>query len=227
MAPRANQDVHPREILIAFGYALGALAAGTTAAVWRDASAPAAAFAVALAAQIPIWMSSPIARRGRPGPATIVFQGLVGFASIVAVAVVSPWFAIPAVIAVGSTVGLIWTRRAAPSASHPQRRAPAGPGSRSSGGVSVQEFRELYPALDQIGVVFSACFAFLTAVCLIAATAGTQALVPAAACAALAWTPALARWLSAKTAPPWVRREVERRRREREAGCNGPPRASS
>jgi hypothetical protein len=131
---------------------------------------------------------------------------------------VSAWFAIPAVTTLVTNVGLVWARRAAAGAPTPEpaRRLPDR--ARPSAGVSVQEFRELYPRFDQIGVVFSTCFVILAVVCLVMATAGSQALVPAAAFAALAGAPPLARWLSAKTAPPWIRREVERRRREREAG---------
>jgi hypothetical protein len=166
-------------------------------------------------------MSLPMSLSGMAPRAVVALEGGLAVGSVVASVFASAWFVLPAVTTLMTTIGLVRARRVGPTPSPQQtaREAPADAPPPAT--MSAEEVRALHPDLDRVGVAFMTFFLILAALCLLAAAADPRALVGVAACAGLAGVPRLGDWLLAKTMPPSHRRELERRRRERDAGRRG------
>jgi hypothetical protein len=214
----SSHRMQPREKLIAFGFGLVALLALANAAAWAEVRAPLLALGIAAVAQLPVWTAAPMSSSGKPPRTLVALEGGLAVGSVVASLSASAWFAVPAVITVMTTTGLVWARRVGPTTSPREAASDAPAEAPPPASTSVEELRALQPRLRRFEVAFMTFFLILASLCVLAAAAQPLMLVGAAVCAGIAGSVRIGEWLSAKTMPPSHRRELERRLHKREAG---------
>jgi hypothetical protein len=215
--------MQPYEKLSVFGYGLVALVTLIFAAVMPEVRALMLAMCVGAAGQLPIWLSAPMTRSGPPRRILVALEGGIAAGSVVAAVSASAWFVLPAVTTVMTTIGLVLARRVSPTASAQEATSEVPAEAAASASASVEEFLALHPGLARFGLVLRTSSLVLATMCVLTAAAEPGMLVVAACFAAFAGAVRLAEWLSAKTMPPAALRDLERLRREREAGGSSRP----
>jgi hypothetical protein len=215
MRSTSTYHTQPSRKLIVVAYGLVPIIALVVAAVWPEVRAPALAFSIAAAAQLPVWMSLPASLSGMAPRTLVALEGGLAVASVFASVFASAWFVLPAVTTLMTTIGLVWARRVGPTASPQQAATEAPAEAPPPATMTAEDVRALHPGLDRFGTAFMTFFLFLASLCALRAFADPGALVGVAVCAGLAGMPRLGDWLLAKTMPPSHRRALERRRRQR------------
>lgn len=201
----------PYEKLNVAAFALVVAVAPAFAAAIPEVRTPALALGAAAAAQLPVWLSAPLRSRLRLPASVVVLECALAIGFVVASVLASAWFALPAAFTGMSAIGLVWARRVSPTtpatepAEVPTAPEPAGAG-------SVAELRALRPRLARVNDILVIFLGTVAAFFVVMAIVDVHLLVAAAVFASFAGAVRLAEWLTAKTTPPSVRRELERRR---------------
>src|SRR5207342_218487 len=112
--------------VLAAGSALVCAIAAAVATAWPDVRDAALAVGLGAASQLALWALLPRAR-ALPPMGLAALEGAIGVGSLAAALIASPWFALPAVTALATAVGLARLRRPAPTvaAAAPPAAEPA------------------------------------------------------------------------------------------------------